>query len=286
MKSLEEELVSLGRLITPPFLWNYGCRPLGGIFGKQIRFVGNYNSWQEAKAASSGYEAKVILEKAITASLKVKKGEVAFERDGITFREMEYNFPLLWALMRATARHGRLHVLDFGGALGSSYFQLRQLVNCCPNLKWAVIEQPAHVLVGKKEFANSELEFYGTIEAACQENEYDILLLSSVIQYLPDPLGFLGNALKHRIPSIILDRTPFMVNGIARLTVQHVPEWIYPASYPAWFLSENEFLAKCVAHYERIATWPAMDKHNPEGGRAEYKGFLFELKKEPNHLHQ
>jgi hypothetical protein len=28
-----------------------------------------------------------------------------------------------------------------------------------------------------------------------------------------------------------------------------------------------------------MATWPALDKHHPEGGRAEYKGFLFELRK-------
>jgi hypothetical protein len=71
-----------------------------------------------------------------------------------------------------------------------------------------------------------------------------------------------------------------MTNGIARLTVQHVPKRIYPASYPAWFLSENEFLATFAKQYERVATWPALDKHNPQGGRAQYKGFLFELRSE------
>jgi len=191
---------------------------------------------------------------------------------------MEYNFPLAWALMRAAARNGRLHVLDFGGALGSTYFQSNTLVNATPHLKWAIVEQPAHVEAGSKEFGNEELSFYRTIEDACKSDEFDVLLLSGVLQCLPDPFGFIDSVVERRISSVILDRTPFMTNGITRLTVQHVPASIYPASYPAWFFSENELLAKFEKHYDRIATWPALDKHHPEGGRAEYKGFLFELK--------
>jgi len=278
MKSFEREIVNLGRSILPRFLWDHACRPLGEILGKHIRFVGHYDSWEEAKAASTGYEDKVILEKSIDATRKVRKGEVAFERDGLTFCEMEPNFPVLWALTRVAARHGRLHVLDFGGALGTSYFQSRAFINSCRDLKWAIVEQPAHVAAGSKEFGNSELSFYGTIASACRENEYDVLLLSSVIQYLPDPLGFLSDVIRLRIPSIILDRTPFMANGTSRLTVQHLPEWIYSASYPAWFLSENDVLANFGSEYDKIATWTALDKHHPQGGRADYKGFLFELR--------
>lgn len=284
MKSLVREMIGLGRLIMPRVVWNYVCRPLSELLGKQIRFVGHYNSWQEAEAVSSGYEAAVILDKAIIASRKVRRGEIAFERDGVPFREMQHNFPLVWALMKAAATYGRLHVLDFGGALGSSYFQSRQILGSCPSLKWAIVEQASHVIAGNKEFANPELAFYGSIESACKENEYDVLLLSSVIQYLPDPLGFLSHVLERRIPFIFVDRTPFMVNGISRLTVQRVPKRIYRACYPAWFLSEKDFIAKFVGQYETVATWPALDRHHPEGGRAEYKGFLFELRQEDHAL--
>ncbi len=68
-----------------------------------------------------------------------------------------------------------------------------------------------------------------------------------------------------------------MENGLARLTIQHVPKWISPASYPAWFFSEKEFMAHFSLNYARIAEWSALDKHHPEGGRAQYKGFLLEL---------
>lgn len=249
------------------------------IQGTKIRFVGNFGSWEDAKAASTGYSAQVILDRTIEANRKVKRGEAAFERDSITYGEMEHNFPLAWALMRAAAKCGRLHVLDFGGAMGTTYFQSRALVNAAPHLKWAIVEQPSHVEAGINEFANKDLSFHPTIEDACKRQEIDVLILSGVLQYLPDPLLFLDSVLERRFRSIIVDRTPFMLAGRARLTVQHVPKWIYPASYPAWFFSDSEVLNKFSKQYEEVATWPALDKHHPEGGRAQYKGFLFELKK-------
>jgi putative methyltransferase (TIGR04325 family) len=260
----------------PPLLWNYARRSLGALVG--IQFCGHFKSWSDAVKASSGYEEEGILNKAVEAVRKVRNGEMAFERDGVPFPEMQHNFPLLWALTRAAASHGRLHILDFGGALGSSYYQSRQLLRPCSALKWAIVEQPSHVVAGNKEFANSELGFYDSIESAFEKNDYDVLLLSGVIQYLPDPLNFLSQVLDRGISTIIVDRTPFMENGISRLTVQYVPRTIYRASYPAWFLSEKEVLSKFEKQYETIASWPALDKHDPQGGRAAYKGFLFELR--------
>jgi len=275
--NIEAKILSFARSVTPPILWKYARRSLGPL--TEIQFCGNFKSWSEAAKVSSGYDEQGILNKTIEAVRKVTNGQMAFERDGVPFHEMQHNFPLVWALMRAAGSYGRLHVLDFGGALGSSYYQSRQLLSSCSSLKWAVVEQPSHVAAGNKEFATSELAFYESIESACKENDYDVLLLSGVIQYLPDPLSFLSHVLDRRIPSIIVDRTPFIANGMSRLTVQHVPKRIYRACYPAWFLSEKDFIAKFVRQYERIATWPALDKHNPKGGRAEYKGFLFEFRK-------
>jgi putative methyltransferase (TIGR04325 family) len=277
--SRESGIRSFARSVMPPVLLDF-ARGSVGRFMNQVQFSGHFLSWDEAARASSGYDEDCILQTTIEAARKVINGEMAFERDSVPFPEMQYHFPLLWALTRATVRYQRLHVIDFGGALGSSYFQSRHMLDTCEVLKWAIVEQPSHVTVGNKEFANSELSFHRSLDSACKDTAYDVLLLSGVIQYLPDPFAFLGHVLGRRIPSIIVDRTPFMTNGIARLTVQHVPKRIYPASYPAWFLSEQELLAAFTQQYERIATWPALDKHHPQGGRAEYKGFLFELKKE------
>ncbi len=275
----DSALLSFARSVIPDRLAYY-ARSSFGPFAERIQFRGDFKSWAEADKESAGYDEKHILEQTIAAVRKVINGEMAFERDGVPFPRMQYNCPLVSALLRIAGRHGRLHVLDFGGSLGSTYFQSRGVLNSCSDIRWAIVEQASHVAAGNKEFANDELAFYHSIASACHDHKYDVLILSGVLQYLPDPSAFVSSILGRRIPAIIIDRTPFMVNGVARLTVQHVPKKIYPASYPAWFLSEHELLQHFEAQYEIIATWPALDKHHPQGGRAEYKGFLFELRKE------
>jgi putative methyltransferase (TIGR04325 family) len=147
------------------------------------------------------------------------------------------------------------------------------------DVKWAIVEQPAHVEAGTREFADAHLSFHSTIEEACEREQFEVLLLSGVLQCLQDPFQLLGSLLERQFPAIILDRTPFIVGDRRRLTVQHVPKCIYPATYPSWFFAESELLANFLKCYDKVATWPALDKHHPEGGRAQYKGFLFELKK-------
>ena len=97
----------------------------------------------------------------------------------------------------------------------------------------------------------SNSAFYFTVEECMQGEQPDVLLLSSVIHYLPEPYAFLEEVLRHDFPSVVVDRTPYMCDGSTRLTVEHVPAWIYPASYPAWFLSEERFLGLL---WEQVST--------------------------------
>src|SRR5207249_4552400 len=117
-------------------------------------------------------------------------------------------------------------------------------------LRWSVVEQPAHVACGQTEIADEHLYFYHTIDECLKAEQPNVLLLSSVVQYLPDPYSFLNDVLQHDFGHVIVDRTPFMRDGRDRLTVQHVPAWIYEASYPAWFLSEERFLTCFHARYD------------------------------------
>jgi putative methyltransferase (TIGR04325 family) len=87
--------------------------------------------------------------------------------------------------------------------------------------------------------------------------------------------------LSHRISHVIIDRTAFLANDRERLTVQHVPDSIYPASYPAWFFSETKFTAAIEsAGYSLTADFPStVDDYSPEGGKGYYKGFIYEIRK-------
>ena len=63
-----------------------------------------------------------------------------------------------------------------------------------------------------------------------------------------------------------------------RLTVQSVPAWIYPAVYPAWFLSEKRLLDLFANSYELVASFHALDRTQLDGDEADYKGFIFRFK--------
>ena len=246
-----------------------------------IRFTGDYKSWEDAEKASTGYSALEILEKTRATVLKVKVGEAAFERDSVTFATMQLEFPLLAGLLRAAvANDGRLSVLDFGGSLGSTYFQSRKFLSILNDLHWSVVDQPAQVACGKADFANDELTFYETIPDCLREHQPNVLLLSSVLQYLRAPYAFLESVLKESIPYVIIERTAFNCSGRDRLTVQHVPAWIYHASYPAWFLSETALRKRFADNYDLVCEYQADEDLHPENGKAVFKGFHFQLKTE------
>jgi putative methyltransferase (TIGR04325 family) len=271
------------RDLCPPAIWKLASR-LRNSAGKRnpldaITFVGDYKSWKEAEKNSTGYIAAEILARTRAGLLKVKSGEAAFERDSIAFDVMQHDFSLLAGLLRAAeADGGSLNVLDFGGALGSSYFQCREFLSVLKDFRWSVVEQSAHVACGNAEFANEQLRFYLTIDECLRVEHPNVLLLLSVVQYLPEPYPFLRDIVRREVPYIVIERTAFTRSGRDRLTVQHVPAWIYNASYPAWFLSEPAFRAAFSERYELICEYVAEEKFHPEGEDAVFKGFHFQLK--------
>ncbi len=107
-----------------------------------ITFDGPFVSWEEAKQRSSGYEDEQILDKVLAATLKVKRGEAVFERDSVLFDEIQYAWSVTAGLMWAAALDsGRLSVLDYGGSLGSSYFQNKKFLEDLQIVRWSVVEQ-------------------------------------------------------------------------------------------------------------------------------------------------
>ena len=160
---------SLLRDLTPPMLWRcvkaLSCPPSNNARSLSIRYEGNYESWDDATRASTGYDAAVILQRTREALLKVKRKEAVYERDSVVFDKPQHAFPLLAGLLRASsASNGRLCVVDFGGSLGSSYFQCRNFLNPVCSLKWLIVDQPAQVACGREDFESNELRFYDSIE--------------------------------------------------------------------------------------------------------------------------
>ncbi len=200
-------------------------------------FWGNYASYEAAQSASAGYDSELILDKAVKATLQVAKGEAVAERDTVIFDRPLYVYPLFAHLLRLYHILQRpVRVADFGGALGSTYFQFKSFVgDVAPVAQWRVIEQPHFVRMGEQLFKNESLQFVNALEDI---EAPDMILLSSVLQYLPDPYGALERFLSYRPLTIVLDRTPYWGHQGDRITVQKVPKHIYEASYPCWLLDE------------------------------------------------
>jgi putative methyltransferase (TIGR04325 family) len=261
-------LKTFGKMVLPESV----IRFLSGII---YGWHGDFDSWAEAKQKCTGYDSSEILVKVKSAALKVKDGYAVYERDSVLFSEIQYSYPLLSSLMWISAKNtGKLNVLDFGGSLGSTYFQNKLFLDSLPQTKWCIVEQPEFVKTGLEYFQDNKLSFFNSIEECTLKNEIHVVLLSSVLQYLEEPYKMLEQIRKTGIKYVIIDRTPF-ISGKNRITVQKVNPAIYKASYPCWFFNLESFLEFMGKDYKLITGFDALDRANI---KSEFKGFLFELK--------
>jgi putative methyltransferase (TIGR04325 family) len=218
------------------------------------RFHGRYDSWQEASAHAVGYDSNRIFEQTRDATIKVRDGQAVFERDGVILERPEYPLFLIAGLLHAAAAEGgRLNILDFGGALGSSYFQCRRFVSPITGLRWSVVEQPRHVEFGQKELENDVLRFYPTIAECVRAERPNVAILSGVIAYLEKPYELIDQIIDHGIGYVVVDRQMLAPETDEHVCVQTVAPQIYDGSYPCWVLSESRFRRAWDRGYDVLA---------------------------------
>lgn len=263
------------KIFFPPIVLSF----IRYLLNLKYGWKGNYNSWDDAESISTGYDQVVVLEKVRKSLLAVKNGDAIYERDSVLFNEIQYNWPLLSALMLSSSRNnGLLSVMDFGGSLGSSYFQNSKFIeHLHVESKWGIVEQRHFVDVGKKDFENDQLKFFYDIKTCIDELKPNVLLLSSVLQYIEKPFSLLNEILKHRFDFIIIDRTPFTLNNEEVIKVQYVHPSIYNASYPCWFFSKNKLCNFFDSYgYELIEEFDALDGF---GNDYSFHGLILKIKK-------
>ncbi len=188
-----------------------------------VRYSGHFQTWDEARRHSDGYDGPAIVERVKQAQLAVARGEAAYERDSVLFDKIAHSYPLVVGLLRAALRNGgALNVVDIGGALGSTYFQCRGLLEGVGSLRWNVVEQPAFVDCGLAHFQNDHLRFFRDLSSCLAAEGVNVAVLSGVLPYVEDPHAMLQEVAQARLSHVILDRTPLWETG-DRLTVQSVP---------------------------------------------------------------
>jgi len=240
---------------------------------KSVFFDGWFDNWDEAISRTSGYDQENISNQVLEASLLVSQGKAVFERDSVIFNEIQYSWPLLTGLMWAAAHNqGELRVLDFGGALGTSYFQNLKFLRHLKNVEWSIVEQKNFVVLGQQYLQNNTLKFYNSIPDLSAERQANVVLLSSVMQYLSEPYKIMDKLLGENPSVIIFDRTSFINSGDKdKIRIQNVPKEIYKASYPCWFLSKPKLCNYLIdrgykvledfnsdENLDKFATWGGM----------------------------
>ncbi len=213
------------------------------VRGSGIRFESKFDTWEDASANCTGYDSQEILEKVLEATLKVKRGEAVFERDSVLFDEIDYSWPTLSGLLWTAAQDGgALNVLDFGGALGSCYYQNIKYLKSIKKLNWSIVEQKKFVDAGNELISEGPLKFYSEIEDCLLEQKPNVILCSSVLQYLRNPFETLEKLSNINAEVMLINRTPVAKIKEKKLLIQKVPSSIYKASYPMWLFSEIELL--------------------------------------------
>lgn len=254
---MQKKIKQLLKNWMPPALLQIAKRQQRGMW------QGDYHSWAAAEKASTGYDHKIILEKVMNAQLKIKNNEAVYERDSVIFDKIQYSWPLLSALMWIAAQsNGNLNIIDFGGALGSTYSQNSKFLNHLPFVRWNIIEQNRFVDTGIKYFKSDNLKFYYDLQSCLKESNPNAILFSGVIQYLEKPYELIEEVLSFGFKFVVFDRTPFVFEEKDRLTVQTVFPEIYKASYPCWFFARTKFYSLFSERYTLIESFEALDNAN------------------------
>lgn len=235
--------------LMPPVIYE----SLKRLFKKRA-IRGSFANWTEALNNSIGYNSNEILERVLKATLvAIQNG--GYERDGVHFNSEEYSWPVACGvLMGALGRAEGTQVLDFGGALGGLYLQHRKILNRIPNLRWSVVEQPHFIEAAKKNILVHNLDFHYSFFDYLLSSKPNIIVFSSVLQYLENPDEILDEVAKSGAKYLIIDRTPFQIGMDHSIKVQHVSRDIYNASYPIRIFSKQFFLAKMGSSWSLLAT--------------------------------
>jgi putative methyltransferase (TIGR04325 family) len=103
-----------------------------------------------------------------------------------------------------------LSVIDLGGGAGYHYFLLNQIFKPKIEINWCVVETEV-MIESAREFESEKLRFSSNLKDAYSilNQKCDLVLLSSALQYLPNPAEYLKQIFELRPNFIYLSRTPF-----------------------------------------------------------------------------
>ena len=259
------------------------CTPFYLLYDEtvpEVRYIGDYNSWDAASSECKGYDDAAIIDKVISSTKKVLAGDAVWERDGWLFYEQEYVYHICAAILKCAVQNNNqgVRILDIGGSLGSTYFQNRKYLPDVKNLEYIVAEQARFADYGGKNLEDGTLRFIDSTESFDLYGKIDIVLMSGSLQYIAQYNEIIYKVIEAKPRYVILDR--ILVSDRQRVCKEIVPEAIYKGSYPIMIFCENDLVNLFSPDYELIEkdVSSVPEKVYFDDGKAESKYYVFGAK--------
>ena len=186
---------------------------------KPLRRPHEYASYHQAVADCEGYENPDIADAVLT---KTRLYRDALKNGSIhPISSSVMTFAALTVLGCSNP-----YIIDFGGALGAHYFEVRSLVPKTCLLHWIVVDTPEMVQRGT-EFIDDELSFASDLTAARKafNDHVDLIHSAGTLQYVPDPEAMLRTLLSQGADYVLLRRMALSKTE-TRITIQkHMLSW-------------------------------------------------------------
>ncbi len=244
-------------------------------------FTGNFESWDEAARQCSGYESPEVVELYKAAAKERQDGRGgtqstrAYMYDSRSLR-LVAAFQTFQRISE-TAPGGALRILDYGGASGAHY-DLARTVPALSIDKYTIVESPA-VARALHPFSSGTLEWVSSAQSSLPEavGPIDLILSSSTIQYVSNPIGLLAEFAAVS-QFLILDRIPLIARDAHTVMKQHTRYNGRAVTYPTWVFSEQAFLSELAElGYEIILQWEVPeDRPLLDGRRRPNVGMLLQ----------
>jgi putative methyltransferase (TIGR04325 family) len=245
------------RAVTPPLLWELARRLKSGQpkpeAARPTVFTGPLASWADALRQSDGWDAPAITRKTLEVSRQVRDGTIAFQQDTIAHESVRYSATVLAFLLLATSgRTGRCEIIDFGGSLGTHYYQNRKILAQITGstVGWNIVERPDIAALGREHFREPGLTFFASLAEAkaALSAPPAAFLFSGSLQCLEEPFRALDDAVALGARVLAFDRLLVSPGERHEIYLQRPnPQRYYRATYPAWCFAKGPFIAAVEA---------------------------------------
>ncbi len=249
------------------------------IFSKS--FLDGFSNWEEAQSRSLGYDTLEIIDRVDRAATQVKLGDAKYERDSVVFHDSDPNWHFLAGLYLAKSLSEKISVLDFGGSLGSTFYQHKKFLEQISNWTWGIVEQESFYKLGKTKYTEPNLNFYKNIDEFLSQGSPQFAYFGSSLQYIEDPLILIDKIENTNVEVLQIDRTPFSNSDSHIIAVQRNPKRIYSSSYPMTIFSLTKLVEKLKINWKILSIYDSIGatSYTKNGTRVEWKGIICLKKK-------